>query len=156
MDYLVNLYHSDFLENAEKLNINKDFKFLRVLPPQKNKVLKFIKDEFGKQWAAEAEMSFSHINPTIFVAVKNKEVIGFSCYDATAKGFFGPIGVNENFRKDRIGETLTFLALKSMKDDGYGYAIIGSAKHARGFYNRFLDLEEIETSENFSIYDRMF
>ena len=32
--------------------------------------------------------------PKCFIATENGKLIGFACYDATAKGFFGPIGID--------------------------------------------------------------
>ena len=156
MDYIVNLYHSAFTEKLKKRGFNEDVVLTRVLSPQKREAIKFIRSTFSDKWASEAEMAFSQINPTIFVALKGKNIVGFSCYNATAKGYFGPIGVDERYRKEGIGEALTLASLEAMKNDGYGYAIIGSAKKARTFYTRFLTIEDINSSTESSIYDRMF
>ena len=54
-------------------------------------------------------------------------MVGFACYEATAKDFFGPTGVNPDYRGKGIGKALLLAALHAMRAEGYAYAIIGSA-----------------------------
>ena len=44
-----------------------------------------------------------------FIATENGKVIGFAFYDSSAKGFFGPIGVEPTRRGERIGQALLIL-----------------------------------------------
>ena len=57
------------------------------------------------------------------MAIKDSQVIGFSCYDATALGYFGPIGVEESKRGAGTGKALLLACMLDMKLKGYGYAI---------------------------------
>jgi GNAT superfamily N-acetyltransferase len=67
------------------------------------------------------------------------ELLGFACWDATALGFFGPTGVAEEARGTGIGNALLQSCLHAMREQGYGYAIIGSAsKNALDFYRKTL------------------
>jgi predicted N-acetyltransferase YhbS len=63
----------------------------------------------------------------IFIAVKEGELLGFACYDTSAKGFFGPTGVGEKARKKGIGTSLLLKSMEALKEDGYAYAVIGDA-----------------------------
>ncbi len=51
------------------------------------------------------------------------------------KGFFGPTGVDESARGKGIGHALLLKTLLDMRDQGYGYAIIGGAGPV-DFYQR--------------------
>ena len=84
--------------------------------------------------------------PTLFVAQRGDTIVGFACYDTTAKGFFGPTGVDETERGKGIGEALLMLTLRALRESGYGYAIIGDPGPV-GFYKRRLDAFEIPGSK---------
>ena len=72
----------------------------------------------------------------MFLAVKDKEIIGFACYDCTAKGFFGPTGVTEEFRGRGVGTALLYACMAAMKEEGYAYAVIGWVSDAQAFYEK--------------------
>ena len=55
------------------------------------------------------------------------QLVGFACYDATARGFFGPTGVSPDQRGKGIGLALFYHTLVAMKAHGYAYAVVGSA-----------------------------
>ena len=42
---------------------------------------------------------------------REKELIGFACYEATARNFFGPMAVLESERKKGVGRALLLKAL---------------------------------------------
>ena len=50
---------------------------------------------------------------------------GFACWDVSAPGFFGPVGVNPAMQRKVIGAALLHRCLESMLQQGYGYVIIG-------------------------------
>ncbi|MDR2933075.1 MAG: GNAT family N-acetyltransferase [Oscillospiraceae bacterium] len=109
----------------------------RALIPDKEKILSFIRANFSGTWVHECEYALFHDPISCYIAVEDKEVIGFACYDATAKGFFGPFGVKESKRNKGIGRVLFHKCLQSMKEAGYGYAIIGwTSEKAIPFYQR--------------------
>ncbi len=155
-DLLVNLYLLPEQINTEVLT-EKGITIKRVLAPDKDKVLKFIDAHYPKTWVSEADVGLTKENPTCFVAVKEKEVVGFACYDATAKGYFGPTGVDPSLKGQKIGSYLLLYSLLAMRDAGYGYAIIGSVgKEVRPFYEKTCGAVVIENSgTNKSIYNRM-
>jgi GNAT superfamily N-acetyltransferase len=99
----------------------------RVIAPEKHVVVGWVRDTFKDAWASECEIAFCQGPPSCFVAVADGKPVGFACYDATCKGFFGPTGVDPQFRKRGIGEALLLGTLHAMRSSGYGYAIIGAA-----------------------------
>lgn len=118
-----------FLEAQEKLGIT----IRKPIGPEKHVLVDWVKENFGDPWASETDAATSNVPVTCFVAVKDKQFIGFSCYDATALGFFGPIGVAQSARGKGTGKALLLASLLDMKLKGYGYAIIGSTNHQK-FY----------------------
>lgn len=154
-DLLVNLYQMEQSFDEEELK-KRGIVIKRALIPDKNKILDFVRENYGDGWTSECEYSLFNTPISCFIAVKEKEIIGFSCYDATARGFFGPIGISPNLKGGGIGQALLFRTLEAMKEDGYGYAVIGWAANAVGFYEKCLKVYEIPDSEpNQGIYNRL-
>mgnify|MGYP002513549219 CR=1 FL=1 len=91
-----------------------------------------------------------------FIATENGKMLGFACYDSSAKGFFGPIGVAEERRGKNIGQALLVRTLNAMKEYGYGYAIIGGVSEAEQFYRKTVGAEFIQggNPEN-SVYSNL-
>lgn len=148
MDYIVNLYEIDFEDCDSK------YKVVRALSPNSDKIIEFIKENFNDGWASEVKAALYKNNPTCFIAIDNAEIIGFACYDATAKGFFGPTGVKESYRGNGVGKTLFMETLKAMKNDGYGYSIIGWANdRAVKFYQKNANAMPLNNTK--SVYDRL-
>ncbi|HEY8436217.1 MAG TPA: GNAT family N-acetyltransferase [Haloplasmataceae bacterium] len=125
-DLLVNLY--DLPETYSTASLKeKGVHIVRALTPDKHRVEAFIRETFNEGWVSEAAVALSKVNPTIFIATKDKKIVGFACYDATAKGYFGPTGVDPDYRGLGIGTALLMKCLIAMREEGYGYAIIGGA-----------------------------
>lgn len=80
---------------------------------------------FGPRWSSEASAALSNRPTTLFLAQEQNTLLGFCCYDATARGFVGPIGVIESARGKGIGAALLLACLHDMRTMGYGYAIAG-------------------------------
>lgn len=144
-DMLVKLYNlkpTNCFEELEKQGIL----IKRALIIDKPKILEFVKTNFNDNWANECEYSLFNSPISCYIAAKNKEIIGFSCYDATFKNFFGPIGVAEAERQNGVGKALLYKCLNSMKELGYGYAIIGWVGGATEFYKKEVSAIVIEDS----------
>ena len=107
----------------------------RALAPEKHVVVSWVREQFGEAWASECEVSFARLPIACFRAQRGQEVLGFACYDSTAKAFFGPTGVLEQERKHGIGTALLVLTLRAMAAEGYAYAIIGGAGPADFYAN---------------------
>nr|WP_321396046.1 GNAT family N-acetyltransferase [uncultured Desulfobacter sp.] len=153
-DLLIKLYDLPF-EKYQKENFDGEFKIVRPLSCDKSNVLNFVRNEFNERWADECERCFSNAPTSCFIGVKGQRIIGFACYDATAKGFFGPIGINPEERGKEIGTRLLFSCLADMWDNGYGYAVVGwvDDRHIN-FYEKSTSAAVIPGS-NPGIYKRM-
>jgi GNAT superfamily N-acetyltransferase len=99
----------------------------RSIAPEKHLVVRWVREQFNETWASECEVAFAHVPIGCVIAVQENRLLGFACYDATAKGFFGPTGVASDARRQGIGKALLMAALQAMRAEGYGYAIIGAA-----------------------------
>ena len=147
-DMIVDLYQPIINEVDNKYEIK------RVLSPNSDRVLDFIETHFSKGWVSEAKAGLYKNNPTCFIAVDDGNIIGFACYDATAKGYCGPTGVDKSYRGQSVGKALLLHTLTAMRYDGYGYAIIGGVNTmTRGFYSKSSGAVEIDNSKK--IYQRM-
>ncbi len=152
-DMLVKLYDLDFSKYPKEV-FEGELRIMRVLAPDTSKVVSFVRDHFSEGWACECEKAL-HNNPiTCFVAVFNKTIAGFACYDATARGYFGPTGVIEQYRHKGIGKALLVSCLRDMWDHEYGYAIIGWTDEAIEFYKTTVGATVIEDSSP-GIYKRL-
>jgi GNAT superfamily N-acetyltransferase len=124
---LVRLY--DLPEPASRVDALRriGIEVRRALAPEKHVVVSWVGDTFGEGWASECAVSFGRLPISCFRAQRRQELLGFACYDATAKAFFGPTGVLERERKQGIGTALLLVTLHAMAGEGYAYAIIGGA-----------------------------
>ncbi len=107
----------------------------KALAPDRSKVIAFVRGQGHDSWADEIEAAFANQPVSCYIAVKEKRIIGFGCYEATARGFFGPTLVMEQERRQGIGKALLLACLFSLREMGYAYAIIGwPAPDAIHFY----------------------
>lgn len=141
-DLLVRLYD---LPKHESM-VPADVQVRRAIPPERETILEWIDEHFGKLWRSEAAIGLSQQPPTVFVAVRANSLLGFACFDTTAKGFFGPTGVDEAERGKGIGEALLMMTLRAMHGAGYAYAVIGDPGPVE-FYTKRLDALEIPKSK---------
>ena len=142
MDLLVKLYA---LPAPDAVTGAADYEVRRAFAAEKGLVRRWIAQRFGDRWASESEAAFARLPISCFVAVAEDQIAGFACYDATTRGFFGPVGVAEEQRRRGIGRALLLATLRDMASHGYAYAIIGAAGSA-GFYVRELGAIEIPNS----------
>lgn len=124
-DLIVKLYETEAPGSFEAHQKALGIELRKPIGPEKHAIIAWVLDQFGNTWASEVDVALSNQPQTCFVAVKDNRIIGFACYDATALGFFGPIGVAKSHRKNGTGKALLNACLQDMKSKGYGYAIIG-------------------------------
>ncbi len=117
----------------------------RAIGPELRAVTAWVDQQFGDPWASEVAVGFSHVPITVWVAHKGPQILGFACHDTSARGFFGPTGVDQAARGQGIGEALLIATLKAMYEAGYGYAIIGDPGPV-AFYRKRLDAIDIPGS----------
>lgn len=124
MDLLVNLYSRRMAELARR--VESVAATIRVaLPPEMHIVQDWVRRTFSEYWVSEVSVAMSRQPPGCLVAIVDGELVGFACYDATARGFFGPTGVAESQRGKGVGAALLYHTLAAMQAQGYAYAVIG-------------------------------
>lgn len=142
------------LTNLPEYKIDNEVKIKRAFAGDKEQILTFISDNFQKTWMYEAEKAL--LQDKCFIATRQGKVVGFACFDTTAKGFFGPTGVTERERHNGIGKALLIRTLGAMCEYGYGYAIIGWVSDAENFYRKTVNAEFVKGGEpENSVYSNM-
>jgi GNAT superfamily N-acetyltransferase len=146
MDMLVKLYDLPSSHEALTRLAGAGVSIRRALPPEKHKVLDWIRSTFSEAWASEADVAFGHQPVACFLAIQGKSLLGFACHDATCPNFFGPTGVDASSRGRGIGAGLLLACLDDMRHRGFAYAIIGGVGPA-DFYAKTVGAIPIEGSE---------
>ena len=146
-DMLVKLYdlpdHSALVARLQSEGIE----FRRAMPPEKATVAQWVGEVFGNVgWKSEVDRAINLSPPSCLLAVEKAKLVGFACYDATCKDFFGPTGVHPDYRKRGIGTALLWLSLKAMAEAGYSYAVIAWVS-SQEFYNKACGAVPIPNSE---------
>ncbi|MCL6459547.1 MAG: GNAT family N-acetyltransferase [Gorillibacterium sp.] len=144
-DMLVKLYELNETESIEQFEKRTGVTVRRAIAPEKHVVIDWVSNHYGLPWISECEVAFTRSPVTCLIAVEGNKVLGFACYDATTKGFFGPTGVDEKEQGRGIGKMLCLYAMQLMRADGYGYAIIGGAG-PKEFYAKAVGATIIEGS----------
>lgn len=109
-------------------------------------VTKWVGTHFSRKWVSEAKVAMGRQPAGCFIATREKEILGFSCYDVTARGFFGPTGVAEAARGMGLGKALLFKALEALREKGFAYGVIGGVG-PREFYEKTCGAIEIPGSD---------
>lgn len=144
-DLLVRLYDLPVFEAEEKVR-NVGIVVRRAMSFERDFILDWIRTHFYGPWVSEGAVALSQQPSTCYIAVMDGTLLGFACYDTSAKGFFGPTGVDEAARGKGIGEALLIATLKGMREAGYAYAVIGDPGPV-AFYQKRLDALEIPKSK---------
>jgi len=131
-DVLVNLYS---LKEAPREIEGVEIR--RPLPHEKGILKKWVAENFFHEWAEEFENSFKLFPVTAFVALRDGRPVGFACYEATCRGFFGPTAVLPHERGKGIGKELLIRSMHGLRELGYAYGIVGGAGPA-DFYAKTL------------------
>ena len=153
-DMLVRLLDlPDIVEDEKRLLEEHKIVFRRPIAPEKNIVSDWVGTHFSAYWQAEVEVAFAFHPVHCFLAQKGDEIIGFSCYECTAKNFFGPTGVLDDQRGLGIGKVLLIKSLLGLHDMGYAYAIIGGVGPA-SYYEKVVGAKVISGSEK-SVYEHL-
>lgn len=143
-DMLVKLYELPAAPPVNRLQA-EGIRICRAMAPDKRIILDWVQSTFGDGWASECDIAFSRQPISCFIALREGQVIGFACYEATCRDFFGPTGVDEAWRGRGVGTHLLFACLQAMADMGYAYAVIGGAGPV-DFYAKTVGAVPIEGS----------
>src|SRR5690606_24943015 len=117
-DMLVKLYE---LPDSKPLIDSLSAAGIDVSPsiaPATHHITAWVRQHFSQGWQSETEVSYSRNPISCWVATQESTLLGFACYDVTAKGFFGPTGVDETLRGKGIGKALLFACLEDMRAQG--------------------------------------
>jgi GNAT superfamily N-acetyltransferase len=146
IDMLVRLYDLEDSDSIYGKVSSQDITLRRARAFEKHTVAKFARDHFSEKWASEIEVACTRQPISCWIATRDKEILGFACYETTNRGFFGPTGVTESARGTGLGKALLFKALESLRDLGYAYGIIGGVG-PREFYEKNCGAIEIPGSD---------
>jgi GNAT superfamily N-acetyltransferase len=152
-DLLVKLYEAPDRQQ-DKFELVPMVLFRRAMAYEKHLVVAWVSKHFSNGWASECDVAFSNRPISCHIATENGAILGFACYDSTARGMFGPLGVAEAARGRGVGSSLLLSALCAMKAVGYAYAIIGGPASAE-FYRRVVNVIEIPDSSPGIYVDRL-
>jgi GNAT superfamily N-acetyltransferase len=153
-DMLVRLIElPDASELQKKLLEKEKIVFRRAIAPEKHLVCDWVMEQFGSYWKSEVEVAFSRQPVSCWIAQRGNDILGFACYESTARNFFGPTGTLESERGKGIGKVLLIKSLESLREMGYAYAIIGGVGPAE-FYEKAVGAKLIDGSE-VSIYQHL-
>jgi predicted N-acetyltransferase YhbS len=122
-DLLVNLLKLPPLESVS----DQEITIRRAQPFEITPVREFIAKNFSVAWADEISVGFASKPVTVFIATRDRRVVGFAGYECTRKAFFGPTGVAEDERGRGVGKALLLASLHGLRELGYIYGIIGAA-----------------------------
>lgn len=92
-----------------------------------SRVREFVEKQFALVWADEISVGYANKPVSVYIAIRDGEVVGFGAYECTRRGFFGPTGVAESERGKGIGKALLIACLHGLAEMGYAYGIIGGA-----------------------------
>jgi len=113
---------------------------------EKHTVEAFARGNFSEKWASEVAVALTRQPVACFIATRDKQILGFACYDTTQRGFFGPTGVLESARGLGLGKALLMKALEALREAGYAYGIIGGVG-PKDFYTKNCGAIEIPGSD---------
>ena len=154
-DMLVKLYNIPYSHDIEENLSKSGIRIKKALAPDRSKIITFARTCAKDDYSDEMRAAFSNNPATCYIAIRERGLIGFACYEATAKNFFGPMAVLESERKKGVGKALLLKALESMRELGYAYAIIGwPTKSAVSFYKKCVDAIMIDENSS-GVYKRM-
>lgn len=126
-DMLVNLLKLPALEPLIAKLSEQGVNIRRAQPFEITPVRNFIEENFSVAWADEISVGFAGKPVTVYLATRDRRVIGFAGYECTRRAFFGPTGVMEDERGRGIGKALLIPALWGLRELGHVYGIIGRA-----------------------------
>ncbi len=134
-DMLVNLLHLPPLDPPIEDLRRAGVVVRRAAPHEITRVRRFVEEHFSTAWADEISVGYANKPVSLFLAIREGDVIGFSAYECSRRAFFGPTGVVERERGKGVGLALLLASLHGLAQMGYAYGIIGGVGPAE-FYAR--------------------
>lgn len=144
-DMLVKLYQLPPLHPVLENQTSQGITIRRGIVPEKHLVLDWVEKHFSPYWRSECDAAYSRLPVSCFLAIYEEKLVGFGCYDATGRGFFGPTGVDDSMRGKGVGKALLLMCLHDMYSQGYGYCVIGGVGPVE-FYQKVVGATLIDDS----------
>ncbi|QJD87771.1 GNAT family N-acetyltransferase [Cohnella herbarum] len=145
-DMLVNLLKLPPQEELLARLEQEGIRIHRALAPDKLRVIEWVAQHSSRNAAGEADVCFSRMPVTCYLATRGADILGYACYEATAPNFFGPTRVLDSEQGKGIGKALLLKSLYGMRESsGYVYAIIGGVGPAE-FYEKAVGAVRIPDS----------
>lgn len=100
----------------------------------------FFARQFGEGWLCETGMGMANHPPSVHLAVKEGEIIGFAVHSVMNQewGWFGPMGTTEACRGKGVGRVLLYRCMSDLQAAGFRTAVIPWVGPYR-FYCNLLD-----------------
>ena len=118
----------------------------RAQPWESGPVRLFIIENFEPGWADEIAVGYANKPVSIYLAVRERRVVGFAAYECTRRAFFGPMGVTVEERGRGTGGALLVACMWGLREMGYVYGIVGGAGPTE-FYERAVGATVIPGSQ---------
>lgn len=103
MDMLVRLYDLPDIDDEVQVLKERGILIRRPGAYERHLVADWVGRHFSPKWVSETKTAFARQPISCFIATREKQMIGFACYDVTARGFLGPMGVGEEAPEERCG-----------------------------------------------------
>lgn len=118
----------------------------RAMAHERDRVVHWVSEHFDAAgWPAECSIAFARQPLACWVAVHDRQLLGFVCTEVAARGMLGPIGVDGAYRGQGIGRLLLLHALGDQRALGYAYSVIGQVG-AADFFARAVNAQVIADS----------
>lgn len=102
-DLLVNLLEIPQPREAELRLLEEGVRVQRALAPDRSEIAAFAETCSDEDYSDEVRAAFANQPATCYIAVKERKLVGFACFEATARDFFGPMAVTNALRKRGVG-----------------------------------------------------
>jgi len=103
-DLLVKLLNLPALDSSLRALESHGVVVRRAQPFEITAARSFVESFFSVAWADEISVGFANKPVSVYLAVVDREIVGFAGYECTRRGFFGPTGVVENMQGRGIGK----------------------------------------------------
>lgn len=145
IDMLVRLYDLPDAGRLKEALAEEGIVIRRCAPYERHIVAEWVGQTFSPKWVSEYKIAMSRQPAACIIATRNRAVIGFACYDVTARGFLGPMGIAPEARQHGLGKAVLISALEQLRALGFAYAVIGGVG-PQEFYSRSVGAMPIEGS----------
>ena len=89
MDMLVRLYDLPDIEEDLRRLEREGFLIRRPGAYERHLVADWVGRNFSPKWVSEAKVAFGRQPISCYIATREKKILGFACYDVTARGSWG-------------------------------------------------------------------